>query len=303
MVTVGRATVGADCEWRVPPLPGAFVEAYLARLGLDPAAERAAAPSPERLRRLHAAHVAGAIYETLWIALGEPLGIDPVESARRVARGRGGYCYHLNGAFSALLTSLGYDVRWHRGGVQGRAAPVPPGDDGNHLALTARLDGRTWWLDVGLGDGPLDPVPLADARFGPGFRLRRSDVVPDGWRLDHEPAGSFAGMDFSLGPTEPAALLPRHVELSTSPDSGFVRVVTAQHRTAAGTRALRGCVLSERSPAGAASVRDIDGYADWRALLTDGFGLVLDDVPEERLAALWRRVRADHERWDRAGRP
>ena len=39
----------------------------------------------------------------LWIWLGEKATVDPDESVRRILRGRGGYCYHLNGAFSALL--------------------------------------------------------------------------------------------------------------------------------------------------------------------------------------------------------
>ena len=56
----------------------------------------------------------------MWIKAGEGWGIDPAESARRVAvERRGGYCYHLNGALGALLQSLGYDVTGHVGGVHG----------------------------------------------------------------------------------------------------------------------------------------------------------------------------------------
>ncbi|ASW53459.1 arylamine N-acetyltransferase [Plantactinospora sp. KBS50] len=292
----------AGRRWQPLPLPEPLVGAYLRRLGLDPEAERRATPAPERLCRLHAAHVASVAYETLWIALGESRGIAPAESARYVVCGRGGYCYQLNSAFSALLASLGYPVRWHRAGVQRRRDPAPPGADGNHLTLTARVDGRSWWLDVGLGDGPLEPAPLATTT-GPGFRLRRSDVVPGGWRLDHEPGGGFVGMDFTLGATGPAALLPRHVAQSGAATSSFVRVVTVQRRTPAGVAALRGCVLTERPAADSASVREVLRYAEWRALLADGFGLVLDDVPADRLTAVWRRLRAAHAEWDRAGRP
>ena len=78
---------------------------------------------------------------------------------------RGGYCFHLNGAFSELLRSLGYDVVRHVGGVHG-----PEGATGeemaNHLVLTVRNlpndanpDG-TWYVDVGLGDALHEPLPL-----------------------------------------------------------------------------------------------------------------------------------------------
>ncbi|MFD0372166.1 arylamine N-acetyltransferase [Streptomyces sp. NPDC127114] len=35
-----------------------------------------------------------------------------------MTRGRGGYRFHLDGAFAALLTALGYEVTLNRAGVQ-----------------------------------------------------------------------------------------------------------------------------------------------------------------------------------------
>ncbi|MDW5326421.1 arylamine N-acetyltransferase family protein [Plantactinospora sp. KLBMP9567] len=295
------ASLGADV-WRPPALDDEVVTAYLRRLGLDPVAERAERPSVAQLHRLHAGHVARVPYETVWIALGETRGMDPVAAAKHLAAGRGGYCYQLNGAFSALLTTLGYPVTWHRAGVQGQPGD-PPGDTGNHLALTTVLDGQGWWLDTGLGDGPLDPVLLVAGAFGPDdrFRLRPSEAVPGGWRFDHEPGGALVGMDFPTTTTRPADLLDKHVELSTSPTSGMVRVVTVQHRTPAGVRIIRGRVLSERPLAGSATVRQLSGYAEWRAVLREVFHLPLDDVPDERLRAVWQRIEADHAAWERDG--
>src|SRR3954447_24742933 len=89
--------------------------AYLARLGLE-----AEPPSVDALQRLHRAQVERVPYETLWIHAGEAWSIDVDASVRRVAtEGRGGYCFHLNGAFAALLASLGYAVARHVGGVHG----------------------------------------------------------------------------------------------------------------------------------------------------------------------------------------
>src|SRR5204863_7556753 len=91
------------------------LDAYLGRLQLD-----REPPSAEALRRLHRAHVERVPYETVWLHLGEKRTVDASESVHRIAhQGRGGYCFHLNGALSELLRALGYDATRHVGGVHG----------------------------------------------------------------------------------------------------------------------------------------------------------------------------------------
>src|SRR4029453_4847853 len=129
---------------------------YLRRLRLGDPGE----PSVAALQALHKAHVERVAYEALDIQLHRPTSIDPYESAERIVRGqRGGYCYHLNGAFSLLLSHLGYDVVWHRAGVENHTGAAAPGADrANHLALTIHgLESENcpsgiWLVDVGLGD-------------------------------------------------------------------------------------------------------------------------------------------------------
>jgi N-hydroxyarylamine O-acetyltransferase len=125
--------------------------AYLRRLGLD-----AEPPSVEALQRLHRRQVERVPYETMWIHAGEPWGIDPLDSVARIAlHGRGGYCYHLNGAFGELLRSLGYAVRGHVGGVHGPTGPDVE-SAGNHLVLTVsglptgESGSGIWYVDAGL---------------------------------------------------------------------------------------------------------------------------------------------------------
>ncbi|WP_143587924.1 arylamine N-acetyltransferase family protein, partial [Streptomyces alboverticillatus] len=131
------------------------VDGYLTVLGVT----RPAAPTAEALRALHRAQVERVAYENLDIHLGSATSIDAAESVARIMRGRGGYCFHLNGAFSALLTALGYDVTLHRAGVQSTPED-PAGATGNHLALTVRLDGERWLVDTGLADAMHEPLPL-----------------------------------------------------------------------------------------------------------------------------------------------
>ncbi len=142
----------------------------------------------------------------------------------------------------------------HVGGVHG-----PDGPDAaaltNHLVLvvhdlptSANPSGR-WYVDAGLGDGLHEPLPLVPGTYQQGpfrFVLAETDDGVGDWHLTHDPAGSFAGMSFRSAPVGTDAFVERHEWLSTSPDSGFVRVLTAQRRWADGVDILRGCVLTRR---------------------------------------------------------
>lgn len=275
--------------------------AYLIRLGVG----HPGPPSVAALRGLHRAYVERVPYENLEIQLGRPTTVDPYESAQRVLRGRGGYCYHLNGALSVLLRALGYQVRWHIGGVQGPQVASPPGANGNHLVLTVsglpdpECPAGVWLVDAGLGDALHEPLPLCPGRYRQGpfsYELARSAVVPGGWRFTHDPAGSFVGMDFAWPAAGPADFTAMHERLSTSPESGFVRAAVAQRRDATGADVLQGCRLARVDGAGRRE-QELTTERDWFAALADVFGLTLDDVSAGERAGLWRRVWAAHEAW------
>ena len=288
------------------PIDADLQAAYLRRLGLD--AER---PSADALRRLHRAQVERVPYETMWIHAGEPWGIEPADSVARVAlQGRGGYCFHLNGAFSELLASLGYDVVRHLGGVHG-----PGGPDvemlSNHLVLTVSSlvtddnPSGVWYVDVGLGDALYEPVPLAGCAFDQGpfhLVLEEADDGVGDWHLTHDPSGSFSGMSWRSASVDMPAFADRHVWLSTSPDSGFVRVATAQRRDATGVDIMRGLVLT-RVGEGAAPSDPMTERADWFSALADVFGLHLRGSSPAARDRLWERTLAAHETWEAAGRP
>ncbi|MFC4115298.1 arylamine N-acetyltransferase family protein [Nonomuraea zeae] len=274
--------------------------AYLHRLGLPKLLD--APTSAENLRALHVAHVEQVPYEALEIWLGRATTVDPAESAGRIIRGRGGYCYHLNGAFSELARALGYDVTRHVGGVQSRGGE--PGITANHLVLTARglpsedNPGGEWLVDLGLGDALHEPLPLVAGTYTQGpftYVLRPSEIAPGGWRFVHDPSGSFEGMDFGLAPTGMSAFTEMHRHLTTSPTSGFVRVATIQRRDAYGVDTLRGLQLS-RIGHGASSVT-LSSARDYYAALEDIFRLPLDDVSAAEKDKLWGRLHDAHEAW------
>lgn len=284
----------------LPPLDEHLRDAYLARLGL----RDVPAPSVDGLFALHRAQVERVPYETVWIWLGERRTIRPLDSVRHLVAGRGGYCYHHNGALATLLSWLGYAVRLHVGGVQGTAAEEP-GPSGNHLAMTVSglptpsNESGEWLLDTGLGDGPHEPLPLLAGEYRQGpftYVLEPSTAAPGGWRLNADPRLSWVGMDFSLGDATPQDLTARHEYLQSDPRSGFVRVLTVLRRDGSGLDALRGRVLKRLEHDGETAT-DLTSGADWFAALADVFALPLPDVDSSAKAALWRKVDTAHEAW------
>lgn len=266
--------------------------AVLARLGVEPSP-----PSVDGLFALHRAWVERIPYETTWIALGERWDVDDGASLGRIARqGRGGYCFHLNGAFARVLDGLGYDVRRHVGGVHG---PEPSAEAlTNHLVLTVDL-GERWYVDAGLGDALWEPLPLVPGTYEQAPWTLRLEAVDDGvgdWRLHHDPRGGFAAMSFRDGPATMAEFAATNEVLSTSPESKFVKVLTAQRRTADRVEVIRGLVFEEIS-AGGSTTRDLTRREDWFGALGDVFGLRFDGVEPAALDGLWDRWSDKHRRW------
>lgn len=280
-------------------------DAYLRRLGLE-----AEPPSVDALKRLHRRQVERIPYETLWIQAGERWGINPVDSVARIAlQGRGGYCYHLNGALSEVLRSLGYAVTRHIGGVHGPAGPDAD-SAGNHVVVTVsglpseENPGGVWYVDAGLGDALYEPLPLVAGVYEQRpFRLVLEAKVDggDGWHLLHDPSGGFVGMRWSAKPAEMGDFAAKHEWLSTSPESGFVRVPMAELRDATGIDVIRGLVLS-RIGDGAASHEPLTRRDEWFACLADVFGLRFDATAPEALDRLWESALDAHRAWEAAGR-
>ena len=271
---------------------GVDVDGYLRRLRLS----RPEAPTVDALFALHRAHVTHVPYETLEIALGRPTTVDPEESIARIVGGRGGYCFHLNGAFGRLLEELGFEVTRHMGGVFG-TEPEADGVLGGHLVLTVRVGGESWYVDAGLGDGLFEPMPLRAGAATQGrftYRLEPSPLLLGGWRFRHSPlAGSFAGMEFSMEPAAMSDFVSHHARLSTSPDSNFVRVTQVGHRNAAGLAFMRGVTLRLIDASGR---RDqvLTSADEWFGVVRSRFGMTLHDVSPEQRRAVWSTLWAGH---------
>lgn len=280
-------------------------DAYLQRLG-----QHAEPPSVDALFRLHRAHAERVPWETLWIHLGDRWSTDLDESISRIAsRRRGGYCFHLNGAFGELLRALGYDVTRHVGGVHGPGG-ASEAEMTNHLVLTVQslpTDANPrgeWYVDVGLGDTLHEPLPLAggEHRQGPyALLLEETSGAVGDWHLTPDPACSFAGMAWRSEPTSMDAFTDRHTWLSTSEDSNFVKRLVVQRRDASGSDILRGLTLLRVGDG--ASTATLETLTELIDALEDVFGLDTSDIGRAERDALWTSLFAKHEAWVAAGRP
>jgi N-hydroxyarylamine O-acetyltransferase len=110
----------------------------------------------QTLCALHRAFVMSAPFENLDIHLGRRIVLDERMFFQKIVeRGRGGFCYELNGLFAAALRQLGFDV-------QLLSAKVfdPNGQMGRefaHLLLLVQLE-DAWIADVGFGDWFTEPI-------------------------------------------------------------------------------------------------------------------------------------------------
>lgn len=128
------------------------VDTYIERIGLS------APPEPDLtgLERLQRAHLTAVPFENLDVYARRAVRTDDAWTVPKISeRGRGGWCFELNGGFAALLTALGYEVKRLAATVlYGSNSPIP-----THLTLEVTLD-RPYLVDVGFGDSFIRPLPL-----------------------------------------------------------------------------------------------------------------------------------------------
>ena len=128
------------------------VNAYLERIGLT---ER---PTVDvvGLETLQRAHLSAVPFENLDVFAGRRVRTDLEWSvAKVVERGRGGWCFEVNGAFSELLSQLGFRVKR----LLATVLLAPPSDVPSHMTIEVTLD-RAYLVDVGFGDSFIRPLMI-----------------------------------------------------------------------------------------------------------------------------------------------
>jgi len=256
-------------------------------------------PTAETLRELHVAHLLAVPFENLNIGLGWPIVLDEAALFEKiVVRRRGGFCYELNGLFSALLRALGFDVTLLSAGVARADGGFGPEFD--HLTLLVRsplsvvrgqlrrtandrsrtMDhGRsaTWLADVGFGDSFREPLrfdePGEQWQGERGYRIAREGEYLT--LLQREGAGDWeAQYRFTRQPRRIAEFAGMCHYHQTSPESSFTRKRVCTRATPTGRSTLSDMRLittigSERQE------QLLADEAEYRSALREHFGIEL----------------------------
>ena len=261
------------------------LDAYLNRVGHIGAVR----PDLATFKAIHRAHINSLTYENLDVQFGVPISRDPAAIFDKiVARGRGGWCYEMNGLLAWALDEVGFDVTRLAGAVMRDVAG--DGVIGNHLVLLVRIDGEDWIGDAGFGDGFIDAVPLREGPLASNpFECRLEDVGGGWWRYLNDPGTGGPNFDFNPNVTDDRLLQSRCEFLQRDPASPFVQNAVAQRWKDGVHYSLRGRVFrilslqrEEKS-----LIASAESYVE---TLRETFGL---DVPHA--ASLWPAIVRRHE--------
>src|SRR2546426_11979216 len=176
------------------------VDAYLKRIGYAGPLK----PNSNLLRNLHRAHLFAVPFENLDISFGLKIICDEDAFLRKIIeRHRGGFCYELNGAFAALLRSLGFQVSLLSARVPREDGSLSPEFD--HLTLRVDLE-EPWLADVGFGDSFMEPLRLKTGieQEQDGRRFRIVDFG-ESLHVERAESGGWWKTEYSF------TLKPRHL--------------------------------------------------------------------------------------------
>lgn len=233
------------------------------------------APNADTLRQIHRAHLLAVPFENLDIPLKRKITCEEDSFLRKIVqKRRGGFCYEMNGAFAALLRSLGFQVT-----LLSARVPREDGSEGpefDHLTLRVDLE-ESWLADVGFGDSFLEPLRLKtgveQVQYGRKFRIAEVNGTLHVERI--EPGGSWKPeYSFTLQPrqlSEFAAMCHYH---QTSPESPFTRKKVCSIATPDGRITLSGVKLITTRD-GKREEREVESEGEWHQVLKNQFGVVL----------------------------
>jgi N-hydroxyarylamine O-acetyltransferase len=241
--------------------------------------------SRDTLFGLQTAHLHAVSYENLDIHLGQHLPVSASHAYQKLLRGRGGWCYELNSVFAWVLRQLGFVVRVVSSGVLRPGGLTP---DGDHMLLVVEAEGLHYMVDVGFGDGPVQPLPLIEGQYQAGFLHYELSSTAEHWVLHNHPASNTAGFQFSHDERPDGYFYNRSQALQTDPESGFVTTTVCQRLTLHHLYTLRSVTLTTLSNGGSEK-QIIDSLGEYKAVLSDVFLL---DVPQIEL--LWQKAQVQH---------
>lgn len=249
------------------------IEAYLKRI----AYAGDLTPSIKTLRAMQLAHLTAVPFENLSIHMNEPIVLN--ETAlfdKLVERRRGGFCYELNGLFSALLRTLGFQVDRLAASVAYEGG-ARYSQNFSHMTLLVTLEDR-WLVDVGFGDSFRQPLRLDEAgeqaQFGRHYRIESENGTFTMWEQKEgeawQPQYRFTAQPYEF--PDYAHMCHYH---QTSPESRFTQNQICSLATANGRITLSDRCFIRTTLNGERDEREIPDEDEYARLLHQHFGIVL----------------------------
>ena len=210
------------------------IEEYLKRVGFSGTARA----DLETLTKVQELHVKSVPYENLEVMARKPLTLDiPSLYEKIVTRGRGGYCFELNGLFVWLLDGIGFKTIQHFGRwLRGESLETPMR---RHRVIRVPLDGKEYICDVGVG--------MTAPRWPLVFELDAiQDICGESYRIVRHPVNIYVVEYFSSegtfkplycfndDPCVPIDYFQAHYYCTTHPDSIFLNDTMVYIRTESG---------------------------------------------------------------------
>ncbi len=205
-----------------------------------------------------------------------------------VMRGRGGYCFELNGLFGQALEAYGFKAQPIMARVRNGA---PQGGARSHMAFIVTISGTEYLADCGFGGGaPILPMRLQTDDVQEirceTYRVRidtetNEEVVE---RLVGDDWYSLYGFDRArVQPIdfEAANFVTARWEKAPFPNNLMMAIVTREGRNTLFNKTLK---ISEN---GENESRRIESFSEFRSAMTGKFALPDDEV---LLQLAWQRL-------------
>lgn len=213
--------------------------AYLRRIGLSRAD---VSYTYDFLRQLQQHHICTVPYENLDILDGIPISLDPEQLYDKiVTRHRGGYCFELNGALSALLKALGFSVTNYMARFLKNETTIPVR---RHRVVAVTCEGKRYICEVGIGqNAPRVPLLLQaggeQSADGEAYRFEQEPFL--GWVLYERKDGRWSRYysfteeeQLDIDFIQPSFYCEKHAE------SPFRQTLMVAIKTPTGRRAING---------------------------------------------------------------
>jgi len=197
-------------------------------------------PTLLTLSQLQEAHVLNIPFENLDIHYGIPIDLDIQKLYNKIILSRrGGFCYELNGLFYELLIKIGFRVK--RISARVFNATNGYGEEYDHMAIIANINGTEYLTDVGFGEFCFSPLKL------------ETGIIQNDKRGDYI-IQEFSESYFIVNKSEDGKLIPQYIFTSVARELDEFYQMCHYHQTSPKSHFTQNTMITKPTPVGRISL-------------------------------------------------